>query len=288
MGEFTCMAEDPPSHRDPALRAEIERRVGRNVLLYQAIEHAITALLTSAVVESTDDGLDAAALTSRSEWAHKLTLGTVVGEAFKQVLTANPAELETPSEDELRVRSRFSIELPDDHLESLQRRIALVVEERNDLAHHFLQRWRDRRSDEDSRAALAELDDRHQRAEALHTEIVGLLRSSLAARQEAAEYLASARGQLEMDFLLLEMGLVQRLVERAASGKWTSLGRAGSWLSSTVPVEAGIYRRCYGNEWLQHLLAAHESVFEWRQAPTPSAGAAEIDRWQYRLRTTDG
>jgi hypothetical protein len=278
------MAEDPPSHRDPALRAEIERRVGRNVLLYQAIEHAIKALLTSAVVESTADGLDAAALRSRSEWAHKLTLGTVVGESFRHVLTANPPELEAPSEDELRLRSRFSIEMADDDLESLQRRIAVVVEERNDLAHHFLQRWRHRRSDEDSRAALAELDDRHQRAEALHIEIVGLLRSSLAARQEAAEYLASARGQLEMDFLFLEMSLVQRLVERAASGKWISLGRAGSWLSSTVPAEAGTYRRCYGTEWLLHLLAEHDAVFEWREAPAP---ATQIDRWQYRLRTTE-
>jgi hypothetical protein len=281
------MAEDARPLRDPVLLAGIERRVGRNLLLYQAIELALKALLASAVVESTADGLDADVLKSRAEWAHKMTLGTVVGKSFKEVLTANPPEFAPLPADELRVRSRSSIEFARDDLEALQQRVAVVVEERNDLAHHFLQRWRHKRSDEDSLAALSELDDKHQRAEALHAEIVGLLRSSLTARQETAGYLASARGQLEFDFLLLETGLAQRLADRAAAGDWTSLGRAGSWLCSTAPVEAEAYRRCYGNEWLQHLLNAHESVFEWREAPMASTETTEIDRLQYRLRFAD-
>jgi hypothetical protein len=35
------------------------------------------------------------------------------------------------------------------------------------------------------------------------------------------------------------------------------------------------------------LLNAHESVFEWREAPMASTETTEIDRLQYRLRFAD-
>ena len=108
------MPELPITDADAALGAEIERRVGRNLLLYQRIENGLKELLLRSTVEGTPDD-PAQRFAARTAKVMRSNLGDVAKAVFEQVLTNDPKESPVQrSRSEGVFRARFTIGSPSD------------------------------------------------------------------------------------------------------------------------------------------------------------------------------
>lgn len=184
----------------PALRAEVERCVGRNLLTYQGIENALKALLIGSVFEGTQDDI-AGRMAARAAKVLRMTLGEASRGAFDEVLTATPRE--RPVEvDPQKLWMRFRLRIkprPDqpDQFLKMRLRCEAIVDQRNDLVHQFLRQW-GRDTDDALRTIRETLDSQHREAAALRDELAELLQKLDAQQDALAAYLGSSEGRAEI------------------------------------------------------------------------------------------
>ena len=126
------------------IQDEVLRRVGRNLVIFQQIEHMLKAVLTHHKYEGPmDDLLEdrrvKAAAVSRS------TLGTLVKGFSDEVLKDSEPELPETEDGQIGWGSfTFNVISKLDDRENtlpIQKSLKLITDERNDLVHHFLPRW---------------------------------------------------------------------------------------------------------------------------------------------------
>ena len=281
------MADSPLARSFPDLRAEAERGVGRNLLRYQGIENTLKRLLLGSLAEGTPSDF-----AQRSEaWAAKvmrLNLGDVAKAVFEQVLTATPKVLpERHDPTGVWFQARFSIEPDPDNpgaFERLAERCRSVVDQRNDLVHHFLRQWK-RETEDELRAMLAALDDQHIAAQAFHEEVLALMRDHERARSEFAAYLASPQGQLELDFAMAR-GSAETAQQTRRKDGWEHVTTALHRLNGSGDLSPDVLRLKdrWGQEWVKQLFESAPDVFELASEPLPN-GPPNALRRIYRLRS---
>lgn len=270
--------------------AEIERRVGRNLLLYQRIENGLKELLLRSSAEGATQADVEKHLAARAAKVMRQNMGEAARDVFETVLTDNPTPLpELSNGSDASIRTRFTIgSHPDnpDYIVKLRERCKAVIDARNDLVHHFLRQTPCESADR-LHDALAELDGRHEAALALHNELLGLLGSLVEQQREAATYLAGPDG-----LRLLELAMAEgRIVDvRAATAQsdaradgWTLLTTALHRAKDAVPADVERVRKAYGKGWGGQLLERCKELFELDDEPTPN-GAAGSTRAIYRQR----
>jgi hypothetical protein len=291
------MADDPQTRTFPELRSEAERRVGRNLLRYQAIENTLKRLLLGSLAEGSPEDF-----AQRSEaWAAKvmrLNMGEVAKSVFEQVLPATPKDARE-KHDPARawVRTRFTIEPgpnEPDAFEKLAERCKVVVDQRNDLVHHFLRQWK-RETEGELRVMLAALEEQHEAAQSLHEEFLALIRDHEQARSEFAAYVASPQGQLDLDFAMAQGSVVEVFANAAQQPRrkdgWEYVTTALHRLNGSGDLSPDVQRLKdrWGKDWVQNLLESAADVFELAEEPLPngppnsrglSTDCEVIDRWE--------
>lgn len=277
MGE----AQAVPPEEQERIAARIAQHVGRNVLLFQQLESQCKLLLSACVRSGTLDELQYLGLRHDDDVA-LATLGQVIRRLGEQVF-ATPPEMQADASapDAIRVKFTHTFEphpdRPRDLPDMVDRWLKLVVE-RNELVHHFLDRWpAGSRID-----ALPSLD---AQADAIKRAIAEV-RSFLASHQAMAERLATPEMQRSLAQSLLAGAALERAVELAERAR----GR-GDWLHVSAVLssigqepllraarEAGGVGR--GEGWLLDLLRSQPGTFEVTTEPRPGGGTLN----RYRLR----
>ena len=153
----------PRAHVRTPETDEVLRRIGRNVVIFQQVEHLLKFLNAHSAVIGPASQLSAR-VEKQVAAVHKNTLGELAGKLVNNILQP-PAEHESPDEiDEVWFGFRFSVGADAEFVDRHDQEMRALVDARNDLIHHFLPRWQSSVCG-DTESALTYLDA--QRAEAV-------------------------------------------------------------------------------------------------------------------------
>lgn len=266
-------------HRTPEID-EVFRRIGRNLLLFQHIEHLLKQLMTGARLEGTLRSMQAN-FDERRARIHKQTLGQLAGQFVDDVL-ADAGERESPENvDEAWFSFGFTLQTDSAFVEQHTAEMKAVVDARNDLIHHFLPRWSPA-SEDSTRAALAYLDEQRAQALPMRDRLQRFVNSLQEAAKAHAEFMSSPEGARAIELqwlrhsrLVLLLGEVAQKTPRADG--WTVLASAGHILRRQEPQELEHMLERYGHRTLKRLLQATE-LFDIEEEPTAGGGTRTIYR----------
>lgn len=266
-------------HRTPEID-EVFRRIGRNLLLFQHIEHLLKLLMAGARLEGTINSFQAS-FEERKARIHRQTLGQLAGQFVGDVL-AGAGEREAPENlDEPWFSFGFTIQTDSAFVEQHTAEMKAVVEARNDLIHHFLPRWSPGNEDSTS-AALAYLDEQRAKALPMRDRLQGFVKSRQDAAAAHAGFMSSPEGKRQLELLWLRHSRLVLLLGELA-GKtdradgWMVLSTARDVIRSREPLELAELHKRFGHRTLTQLMLATE-VFDIQEEPKPGGGMRTIYR----------
>lgn len=270
-------SEGPPSA--PEID-EVLRRIGRNLLLFQHLEHLLKQLVTTARFEGTATSLQANLEERRTKF-HKQTLGQLAGQFVDDVL-ADAGERDAPENlEEAWFSFGFTIQTDSAFVERHTAEIRAIVDARNDLIHHFLRRWSPASRDS-TEAALAYLDEQRAKALAMRDRLQAFERARQDAASMQAGILASpefAQGfelmWLRQSRLVLMQGELATKTDR--DDGWMILSTACNVIRQQEPGELVDLHERFGHRTLKKLMQETE-VFDLEEEPTPRGGTRTIFR----------
>ena len=271
------------------LKNEVLQKIGRNVMLFQQMEHILKCVLANSKFSGYASELKTNH-DQRIATIHKQTMGQVTGQFLKNILSA-PEET-TSSPEELKgpwVSFRYAIEYDDVYYEQRQEALASLVAERNDLIHHLLPKW-NTHSFESSTEIKLYLDQQLERIlpelETLKAEI----NTMLEAIKEHACFLVSDEGRkyFELSFLRqsqLVAWFFEIAQQKARSDGWVVLSNAVQSIRQHVPEELVNLEKKYGHKKLKAIILATE-FFDIGEESTDKGGIRVLYRIKPDLKFT--
>ncbi len=238
------------------------RRVGRNLLLFQQVEHFLKFILAIHKNSGTAENYQA---NQQEQVAcmHKKMLGHLVDKYANEVL--QDAGEEVPEEDRPAGWFSFSFRISGDteFVESLRRDLKLMTDERNELVHHFLPRWQPD-SPDNITETFAYLDAQRDKVLPMHEH----LKSTVTHMQESgrllSNFMASPEYEKQSELMWLQASpLVHLLRDVAAQYQrkdgWTYLSQAGDLAAKEMPEDIKCLKERYGFKTLKKLLVGCET-----------------------------
>lgn len=259
---------------------EVLRRIGRNLVLFQNIEHLLKHLMSNALVEGTITSFQAQQDARRAK-IHKQTLGQLAGQFVDDVL-ADAGDREAPdSAKDAWFSFSFTIQADSAFVEQHTSEMKEVVNARNDLIHHFLPRWSPTSADS-TLAALAYLDRQHAIALPMLERLKGFAKSLQEATRAHVDYLATPEASREFELqwlrhsrLVLLLGEIAKRTPRTDG--WTVLASAGQILRQQEPEELEQMAARFGHRTLKKVLLA-TGLFDIEEEPTAGGGTRTVYR----------
>lgn len=271
MDEVTTM----PSDDVPAIQHIVQRKLGRCLLRLQQCERQLKAIVAYGELSGPADQLPIIR-EQKIVCAQNKTMGTLMGmltENFLTPLSPNEEESQTETDacDQIWFSYRHQLEMPAEHNEATKVALKELVDLRNELVHHFLERF-DLWSETGCQAADGFLEERY---ETINRHYLNLQRWATAmdeARSEMASFVQSQAFEDLIDGILVDgsvnwsgSGICSCLREaetKLADAGWTRLEAAIRWIGSTYPEQTP---KRYGCSSWRHVL--HESrQFEIRKS----------------------
>jgi len=275
----------PASGRTPATD-EVLRRVGRNLVIFQQVEHALKFLTTHARFHApASQFVDRFA--KHAESIAKKSMGDLAGKLTGTVLAQDERDGTPDVIEEAWFGFRFTIETDAESVARHEAELKELVDRRNELVHHFLPRWQSAVGG-DADTALAWLDEQRGAAVGMLDRLQGWARTVETARKDHAAFLASDEGarQLELVFLRssrLVVMLGQIAMATPRPDGWTVLATAGHLIKREAPDDLEGLRARFGHATLKAVLLATE-LFDVEEETTPGGGARTIFRINERWR----
>lgn len=263
---------------------EVLRRVGRNLLLFQQIEHFLKFLLSTHKTGGTKETYKTNQQ-AQAECISKKMLGQLVEKYGNEVL--QDAGEEVPEEDRPADWFCFTFRISGDteFVESMRRDLKLMTDERNELVHHFLPRWQPD-SPEKMAEALAYLDTQREKVLPMHEHLRSIINHMQESSQKLFEFMASPEYKKQSELMWLQASpLVSFLAE--VTGKihrkdgWCFLAHAGELAAKELSEEVKSLKERYGFKTLKKLVIGSE-LFDVLDEILPSGGFRTL----YRLRPT--
>jgi len=256
-------------------RDDVLRKVGRNVLLFQQIE----ALLKFLVANHRGDGSTSnfqERQQQRTEKTYKQMMGKLV-EQFTAGILSDAGEPTVEPEDLAEVWMSFTFTTSGDgeFYEAQRADMKRMVDERNDLIHHFLPRWQP-----DSPERMAEaanyLDEQRARVMPMFEHLRSVSKALIDVGQSMAAFMASEEGQRHFELLLLQHSPLVSVLKQVAEQKhradgWAYLADGGriAWLQEPEAVTHMKERQ--GHATLKKLALASD-LFDVFDEPLPGGG----------------
>jgi hypothetical protein len=263
-----------------AIRDEVLRKIGRNLLLFQDIERQLKFLVAINGFTVTPSS-DANAFDQHKAPFEQQTLGQIKSHFVDRVLLRS--QVDPPAEElqEFQVRSSLALEMDRADLEQYTRVLDALIAERNQLVHHFLPRC-DLNSAQSLTAAAVSLDEQRERALDVHRWLESVVDAFQDTCRETQRFLDSPEGRAELDLWLLQSStLVARLhevaTERQRPDGWTVLALAGSLLREEVTANLPTLKARFGVRSLKELLVASD-VFDVVEEPTGGGATRTVYR----------
>jgi hypothetical protein len=176
-----------------SLNEEVQRKLGRNLLLFQQIEGVLKALLVDFQEQGTISDL-IANQKQRSDKVRKQMMGQLVEQYIDGILSDADENLQELEDSSLPWMSlTFTVAGEQEFSESQRRNLKLMVDERNDLIHHFLPRWRPESMDDQTKA-FSYLDKQHEKVLPMLEHLLLASEFIQESRQSLADFLGSDKG----------------------------------------------------------------------------------------------
>ena len=265
------------------LENEVLRKIGRNLMALQQVEGQLKTLLINSSVRSGPTEAIQRQQVRRDQLIGKQTLGTLVGQFVTEVFLPLD-DTENDNEPEFQFpyfTFNYSIQSDGAYVQQRAAALKLVVDERNELVHHFLPKWT-RASLESTQAADRHLDQQHARVriefEALRTHLEELQRS----RELLGNFMSSPECARQMELLWLQgsrvIELLTEMSRNAVNAEgWVRLDAAGQALWANAEEDMSSLQAMYGYNKLKPLVVASQ-VFEVRDEPFLNGGSQAFFR----------
>ncbi len=254
---------------------EVLRKIGRNLLLIQQVEHMLKYLIANGKVSGYASELPNIRHKQKAA-IHKQTMGQLVGQFLSNAYSTGTDDSDVPdSITEPHFSFTFTIETDEGSFEARKQALASIVAERNELIHHFLPRFNPG-SLESSQEAEHYLDAQHDKLVPEITNLRSLVDALQNGRELLAEFLQSDEGKLHFEKSWLRqsrlVNLLQEFSVRAARADgWTLLNVAGQFLHQYAPDEIANLKNKYGHSTLKGVILATD-LFEIYEEPSNKGG----------------
>lgn len=269
---------------------EVLRRVGRNLVIFQQIELFLKFILensnsthvrshgASALVETSVVGGRPA----------QQTLGTLVRNYLSDVLVEAGLEIPEfglPETAQCAFRFKFTMEVEDAFVQRLRADLKLMTEQRNELVHHFLPRWKP--GDETAlNDALAYLNVQRDKVSPMFDHLKEISLRIEQGRKSMAELVASPEFERQFELAWLQRSpLISLFCEVHGRDKrtdgWTYLSTAGQVAAKEHPDELAHLVERYGFKSLKQLLIGSE-LFDVMEEGMPKGGSRTLFRLRER------
>lgn len=260
---------------------EVERKIGKNVLLFQRLEAILKFLLAYGSVSGYVSDLKAAH-EKQVVSVDKQTLGQLVRQFNTSVLSVPEEIAKEPKElKELWFSFNFNVKSDDSLSTTWEESLELVVDERNELIHHLLPKF-DLSSAHGACTAIDYLDQQRAKVLPAYEKLKQIAITLQELQRDLAEYYDSDDFKKYCDLWLLQGRRVAQLLsdialKQARSDGWAELGAAGQIIGQEAPEELAALKRHYGQRTLKGVLQASE-WFEICEEPTAKGGIRVLYR----------
>ena len=244
------------------LKKEIQQKIGRNVILFQQMEHMLKGLAIYGKISGYASELQTSH-EHRIATIHKKTMGQVVGQFLENSYSASNEITNEPEElKEGWCSFSFTIGCDDSFYEERKNGLASLVIERNNLIHHLLPKWNLISSDSGTEIKQY-LDQQREKIlpelELLNIQIKGIEE----ARKNLEIFLASGEFEKFMKLShLRESELVAWFIKIAKQSArpdgWVVLSKAAHIIRQEVLEEVVDLEERYGHRKLKGILLATE------------------------------
>jgi hypothetical protein len=257
------------------IKNEVLRKIGRNMLLIQRVEHMLKFLIANGKVSGSASELPNIRYKQKAT-IHKQTMGQLVGQFLSNAYSAGTDDSDVPdSITEPHFSFNFTIETDEGSFEARKQALASIVAERNELIHHFLPRFNPS-SLESCQEAENYLDGQREKLVPEIENLRSLVDALQNGRKLLAEFLQSDEGKEHFRQSWLRqsrlVNLLQEFSVRASRDDgWTLLNVAGHFLHQYAPDEMANLKNKYGHSTLKGVILATD-LFEIFEEPTNKGG----------------
>ena len=270
MDEVTTM----PSDDVPDLQRMVQRKLGRCLLRLQQYEWLLKVIVAHGELRGPADRLHTVR-EQKIACAQKKTMGTLVGMLTKSFLTQSPQNEESQTEadagDQIWFSYRLQLEMPAEHYEATKAALKELVDLRNELVHHFIERF-DLWTESGCQAADGFLEESYETINRHCLNLQCWAKTINVAAAKVASVMQSQAFEDVFDGIRVDgsvdwpgSGICRCLREaetKLAEGGWTRLEAAICWIDGTYPEQTP---KRYGCSSWRHVL--HESrQFEIRKS----------------------
>jgi len=261
---------------NPKLQHEVQRQLGRCLVRLQQYERLLKSMLGLHRFGGPADELEAMAAENAKRLGGQ-TLGQLVGALFDTYVVAEGPvrpvldDSKVPS-DRVAMSFQFELQMDEERLASTKAALAELVRLRNDLVHHFIDRF-ELWTNEGCSAALEHLQDCYERIERHYVELREWALNMDKAREVAAAWFQSPAfhdllvggtsrdGAVQWAAADIVQVLREALVQNGESG-WLRLEMARAWMAQHHPEQTPERYGC--RSWPHVLQASGAFQLEYR------------------------
>lgn len=262
--------------RHPELQHEVQRLIGRCILRLQQYERLMKAILAHHEIAGPVETLEAQRA-ARVERLSDKSLGTLVKSLFETYAVADDYERDLLPEDKTptdRISMAFShrITMEQQRLAETRAAVEDLVAMRNELVHHFIERF-DLESNDGCAAAMRHLGGCYERIDRHLAELADWARGMEQARALMASFAQTEAfhdmvvngiapdGSFDWPGTGIVSVLRQAAAEQSEAG-WTRLERARAWIEADHPEQVPMKYGC--RTWPQVLTESRLFDLEYR------------------------
>ena len=231
-------------------RTKLQQKVGRNLLLFQEMELNLKRLIRvgNFVIEAESPGEKPVILFPSVD---KQTMGAVAKKYLDQTYKKAPEKIGNRAANPVISLSIIhEIDAPQDHIETKGEELKALLDERNELVHHFLEKT-DINSFEACETACLGLDDQRDRINAAITDLANMFNEIKELLKSGLDTLVTMPSEHEVIELLKEIA-----TQTARTDGLTTLSEAGQRLSRQAPFLMGNLQGLFGHKNLKSLIQA--------------------------------
>lgn len=266
---------------------EVERKVGRNILMFQRLELLIKQVVATGKVSGYVSEFEDI-VASKKATVNKKTLGQLVGlfiETSNPSKSENSAELEEFEElKEPHISFDFGIECDESSYIERNESLSKLVQERNELVHHLLLEL-DITSIVSCKKVEARLDEQCEKIRFEIKNVQTVAETLSRSKKILSEFLCSDEGKkVWLDLFFSQDRLVTLLAEIAAQSTrndgWTLMNKAALLLKQHAPKELELLHKGTEHKSLKALMLK-SGMFEFSEEKTNKGGTRVL----YRLKS---
>ncbi|MDO6524619.1 hypothetical protein Q4519_02875 [Motilimonas sp. 1_MG-2023] len=262
---------------------EVQRKIGRNILLFQQLEYLLKYMVANARFSGYSSELEGI-ISTRKEAINKQTMGQLVGQFVENSNPQNKDILNEPDElKEPHLSFDFRIETDEDSYKEKKESLSRLVFERNKLVHHLLPELNPEFF-ESCKKVERDLDKQADKVRIEIKNVQALAKCLSDGRKKIAEYLCSEEGKKEylLSFLRqdrLVILLAEIATQLVREDGWVLMNTAGLLVKQHAPDELALLHKGTEHKSLKSLMLKTD-MFEFNEEKTKKGGMRVL----YRLK----